>query len=71
MSFLKVRLSTCVPSCDMFIHTDGMKDGSMIEQYVLESDIFVAMITDDYLDYANCRRELVLSPTLLPIPTDG
>ena len=48
-----------MPGFDLFIHRDGMKDGTMVETYVMESDVFVAMVTDDYLDYANCRRELV------------
>ena len=30
----------------------------MLETNVMESDLFVAMITNDYLNFANCRKEL-------------
>ena len=59
MKMLCVRLESLVPTCDIFIHTKGMKDGSMLETNVAESDLFVAMVTDKYFNFANCRRELV------------
>ena len=59
MQMLEIRLEKLIPTCNVFIHTDGMKDGSMIETNVIESDVFVAMVNDTYLNYANCRRELV------------
>ena len=59
VKMLSIRLQKLVPTAEIFIHMDGMKDGSMLETNVVESDLFVAMITDNYLGYASCRRELV------------
>ena len=59
MVYLKLKMQTMVPGCDIYTHIDGMKDQSMIESNVIESDVFVAFVTEGYLKYSNCRRELV------------
>ena len=62
MVYLKLKMQTMVPGCDIYTHMDGMKDQSMIESNVMESDVFVAFVTEGYLKYHNCRRELVTLP---------
>lgn len=59
MMHIKTTLTTLVPSCTVFLLKDDLKDASLLEAHVRESDVFVAMITDTYLAAAHCRRELV------------
>lgn len=56
---IKSSLTTLVPSCEVFLHRDDMRDSSNLEMYVKESDVFVAIITSNYLSISSCRRELV------------
>jgi hypothetical protein len=56
---LKSILSALVPTCEVFLHSEHMRDMSHLERYVSDSDVFVAVLTRDYLGTAHCRRELV------------
>jgi hypothetical protein len=72
---LKSTLSALVPSCEVFLHSEHMRDMSHLERYVSDSDVFVAVLSRDYLGTANCRRELVAAlhakkPMVVIVDTD-
>jgi len=58
-SYIKRKLTTLVPTMEIFLHRDDMHDASLLEKHVQESNVFVVMISSHYLAMANCRRELV------------
>jgi hypothetical protein len=56
---IKSSLVALVPEVQVFLHRENMADISKLEDYVRDCDVFVALVTDNYIRAASCRRELV------------
>ena len=52
-------LTLMLPECRAFLDVDNLKEISMLETYIDQSDVICIFLTRSYISSANCMRELV------------